>query len=366
MSEFSENDRAHMTRALHLARRGEYSAHPNPMVGCVIVNDGHVVGEGWHAFTGEPHAEINALRAAGERARGATVYVTLEPCSHHGKTPPCADALIDAGVAEVVVAIDDPNPEVNGDGFAKLENAGITVRKGLRTSDAQELIRGFTSRTLRGRPFVTLKIAASLDGCIAMANGESHWITGTEARADVQKLRARCGAIMTGIGTVLADDPSLTVRDDSLDTHGKQPLRAVLDDELRMPPSARMLTLPGDTVVYCTADTAREPLEEAGAEVVRVEAKGGHVDAVSVLKDLGGREINDVLVEAGPVLAGSLLDAGLVDELVIYQAPHIMGSETKCMFQTPRWTALADRKELDIRSVEKIGADSKIVARLEK
>lgn len=366
MGEFSENDRAHMTRALHLALHGQYSAHPNPMVGCVIVNDGHVVGEGWHVVAGEAHAEINALRAAGERARGATVYVTLEPCCHHGKTPPCADALIDAGVAEVVAAIEDPNPEVSGDGLAKLEDAGITVRKGLRTSDAQELIRGFASRALRGRPFVTLKIAASLDGCIAMASGESHWITGTEARADVQKLRARCGAIMTGVGTVLADDPSFNVRDDSLETHGKQPLRAVLDGELRMLPSARMLALPGDTVVYCTTDAARKPLEEAGAEVIRVEPKDGHVDAASVLQDLCRREINDVLVEAGPILAGSLLEAGLVDELVIYQAPHIMGSETKCMFQTPHWTALADRKELDIRSVEKIGADSKIVARLEQ
>ncbi len=366
MSEFSENDRAHMTRALHLARRGQYSAHPNPMVGCVIVNDGHVVGEGWHAVAGEPHAEINALRAAGERARGATAYITLEPCSHDGKTPPCTDALIEAGVVEVVGATEDPNPEVSGGGFHVLEKAGIAVRTGLRKKSARELIRGFASRALRGRPFVTLKIAASLDGCIAMANGESHWITGTEARADVQKLRARSGAIMTGIGTVLADDPSLNVRDDVLETHGKQPLRVVLDDALRMLPSARMLALPGDTVVYCTRDAAREPLEKAGAEVVRVDAKDGHVDAACVLEELGRREINDVLVEAGPILAGSLLEAGLVDELVIYQAPHIMGSETKCMFHTPRWTALADRKELDIQSVDKIGADSRIVARLGK
>lgn len=364
MSDFSEIDRAHMTRALRLARRGRYSAHPNPMVGCVIVNDGEVVGEGWHAVAGGPHAEIHALAEAGDRARGATVYVTLEPCSHHGKTPPCTDALIEAGVAEVIAAIEDPSPEVSGGGFEALGNAGISVRTGLRAGKARKLIRGFSSRACRQRPFVTLKIAASIDGGIAMANGESQWITGTESRADVQRLRARCGAIMTGIGTVIADDPSLTVRDDSLETHGKQPLRVILDNDLRMPSSASMLALHGDTIVYCVEDAKKEALVAAGAEVVKVSARDGQVDAAAVLRDLGSREINEVLVEAGPALAGSLLEAGWVDELVIYQSPHIMGSETKRMFQTPRWTGLADRRELDIRSVERIGADTKITARL--
>ena len=351
-----------MTRALHLARRGQYSAHPNPMVGCVIVNDGHVVGEGWHVVAGEAHAEINALLAAGDRARGATVYVTLEPCSHTGKTPPCTDALIDAGVAEVVVATGDPNPEVNGSGVAALDTAGVKVREGLRNTAARELIRGFESRVSRARPFVTLKIAASIDGCIAMANGQSRWITSTDARADVQKLRARSGAILTGIGTVLADNPSLTVRDESLDTHGKQPLRVVLDGRLRMPSSAKMLELPGATLVYCVDDNDREPLFGAGAEVVRVDDEDGRVSVAAVFEDLAAREVNDVLVETGPTLAGSLLESRLVDELVIYQAPHIMGSETLRMFQTPHWTELGNRLELDITDVSLIGVDTRITA----
>ncbi|NIV18279.1 MAG: bifunctional diaminohydroxyphosphoribosylaminopyrimidine deaminase/5-amino-6-(5-phosphoribosylamino)uracil reductase RibD [Woeseiaceae bacterium] len=352
-----------MTRALRLARRGQYSAHPNPMVGCVIVNGGDVVGEGWHAAAGKAHAEINALEAAGDRAKGGTAYVTLEPCSHHGKTPPCADALIVAGISEVVAAIEDPNPKVAGDGFHALEKAGITVRRGIRSAAARELIRGFAKRVVEGIPFVTLKIAASLDGCIAMANGQSQWITGTEARTDVQKFRARSGAIMSGIGTVLVDDPSLTVRDTSLETHGEQPLRVILDKELRMPLSAEMLALPGSTLLYCVNDSNRDALVQAGAEVVRVDEQDGQVSIAAVLRDLASREINDVLVEAGPTLAGGLLEAEYVDELVIYQAPHIMGSETMRMFRTPHWTELGDRLELNIIEVAQIGDDTRIVAR---
>jgi diaminohydroxyphosphoribosylaminopyrimidine deaminase/5-amino-6-(5-phosphoribosylamino)uracil reductase len=364
MTEFSATDNAHMARALRLAERGQYTAHPNPMVGCVLVRDGAVVGEGWHHIAGDAHAEINALRAAGDKAKGATVYVTLEPCSHHGKTPPCVDALIAAGVSEVVIGLEDPNPEVNGQGLRALAAAGVPTRVGLMKGAISSLIRGFLGRVTRQRPHVRLKMASSLDGCIAMASGESQWITGADARADVQRLRARAGAIMTGIGTVLADDPSLTVRDTSLDTGGKQPLRVVLDKDLRMPLSAEMLGLAGETVVYCCAGKTRQELVDEGAEIVRVAGKRDRVDAEAVLQDLAKREINDVLVEAGPTLAGSLIVDDLVDELVIYQSPHIMGSETRGMFRTPTWTELADRRTLEIADVRRVGKDTRITARL--
>lgn len=364
MSEFSTSDSAHMAQALRLAAHGLNTALPNPMVGCVLVRDGKVVGEGWHKTAGEAHAEINALAAAGEQAKGATAYVTLEPCSHHGKTPPCTAALVDAGIAEVVVALEDPNPNVNGEGLKALAAANVPCRVGLMQGEAETLNRGFISRMTRGMPFVRLKMASSLDGCIAMSSGESQWITGPEARADVQRLRARSGAIMTGIGTVLADDPSLTVRDASLDTDDKQPLRVVLDNDLRMPLSAEMLALAGQTLVYCTHDNKKEALVEAGAKVIKVAAAEERVDAAAVLRDLAAREINDVLVEAGPALAGSLIENELVDELVIYQSPHIMGSETKGMFTTPTWTSLADRKTLDITDVRRVGSDTRITAQL--
>jgi len=353
-----------MARALRLAERGQYAAHPNPMVGCVLVRDETIVGEGWHEAAGEPHAEINALEAAGGSARGSTAYVTLEPCAHHGKTPPCVEALISAGVSNVVVALEDPFPEVAGRGIAALKKAGLGVRVGLMQSSAEQLLTGFLSRITRKRPFVRLKIASSLDGGIAMSNGESQWITGPEARADVQRLRARSGAVMTGIGTILADDPSLTVRDTTIDTRGKQPSRVILDNGLRMPLSAEMLALPGQTLIYCVDDENREALVAAGAEVIKVEAKAGLVDVSVVLGDLAEREVNDVLVEAGPTLAGSLISAGLIDELIIYQAPHIMGSETMGMFDTPAWTELAHRKSLDISDVRRVGADTRITARI--
>jgi len=352
-----------MAHALHLAARGLNTAQPNPMVGCVLVRGGKVVGEGWHETAGEAHAEVNAISAAGEQAKGATAYVTLEPCSHHGKTPPCTAALIEAGIAEVVVALTDPNPAVNGEGIKALAAAGVPCRAGLMQGEAEHLISGFISRMTRGVPFVRLKMAASLDGCIAMSSGESQWITGPDARADVQGLRARSGAIMTGIGTVLADDPSLTVRDSSLNTGDKQPLRVVLDNNLRMPLSAEMLALAGQTLIYCTHDGKRDALVSAGAEVIKVNAVEDRVDAIAVLQDLAAREVNDVLVEAGPGLAGSLIANELVDELVIYQSPHIMGSETKGMFTTPTWTQLADRKSLDITDVRRVGTDTRMTAR---
>lgn len=353
-----------MAHALRLAKRGLYTAHPNPMVGCVLWRDGEVVGTGWHETAGAAHAEVNALNAAGDKARGATAYVTLEPCAHHGKTPPCTDALIKAGVAEVVVGLMDPNPKVNGQGVAALLEAGIATRTGLLQGETEKLLAGFLRRVTCGKPFVRLKMACSIDGRIAMSNGQSQWITGRAARADVQRLRARSGAIMTGIGTVLADDPSLTVRDAGIDTGGRQPMRVVLDDGLRMPLSAEMLALPGKTLIYCNDDRQRQPLIDVGAEVVEVEKCDGHVSAAAVFADLAAREINDVLVEAGPTLAGNLISNELVDELVIYQAPHIMGSETIGMFTTPTWTELADRRALDITDVRRVGNDTRITARL--
>ena len=364
MNEFSRDDVAHMKRALELAERGRFTARPNPVVGCVVVRDGAVIGEGWHARAGEPHAEVNALADAGN-ARGATVYVTLEPCTHHGRTPPCIDALIKAKVGEVVIGALDPSDVVDGAGAAGLRAAGIAVRQGLFAEAAEAQNRGFRSRVAHQRPWVTVKVAASIDGATAMRDGESQWITGAESRADVQRLRAASGAIVTGIGTVLADDPSLNVRDESIPADVPQPIRCVIDSALRMPATARMLSLDGDTVAYCVDDTRREELEAAGATVMMVERSGdGRVVLNEVLRDLAvNRHVNDVLVEAGPELAGAVVEAELFDELVIYQAPHIMSSETKPMFATPALTALAERIELEIENVRRIGADLRITAR---
>ena len=361
---FSHADCTHMARALQLAARGAYSAHPNPMVGCVLVKDGEVVGEGWHEQAGEAHAEIIALRKAGDKANGSTAYVSLEPCAHSGKTPPCTAALIKAGVTKVVAAMEDPYDEVAGCGLEILREAGIETEVGLMQAAAETLNTGFVSRVTRSRPWVRLKIAAGLDGAIAMASGESQWITGPEARNDVQKLRARSGAVMTGIGTVLADDPSLDVRAPDLDTRGLQPLRVVLDSRLSMPLTARMLTLPGNTLICCTGDHDATGLEAAGAEVHEFGAHGEVVNVFEVLAALGEREINDVLVEAGPRLAGYLLEKDLIDELVIYQSPHIMGSNTRGMFTTPAWSVLADRRTLDITDTRRIGIDTRITARV--
>jgi diaminohydroxyphosphoribosylaminopyrimidine deaminase/5-amino-6-(5-phosphoribosylamino)uracil reductase len=359
---FTPADSEYMARALQLARRGLFTAHPNPRVGCVLVKDGRIVGEGWHRKAGEAHAEVAALEDAGADAREATAYVTLEPCSHHGKTPPCADAMIAAGVQGVVAAMEDPNARVSGDGHRALENAGISVRTGLLRDQAAALNAGFLCRMLHGRPFLRLKIAASLDGRTAMANGESQWISSEAARDDVQRLRASSGAVMAGIGTVLADDPGFNVRHDDIDNAGMQPLRVVLDSKLKMPAAARMLSLPGATAVFCTDDTGRSALDAAGASVHVVASRDEGVDLAAVMRKLAELEINDVLVEAGPTLAGSLLAAELVDELVIYQAPHIMGSETRGMFTTPGWQSIDERLNLEIVDVRKIGADLRITA----
>jgi len=362
MPDFSKAESTYMQRAVQLAKNGMFGAHPNPMVGCVLVRDSEIVGEGWHELAGQPHAEINAVRDAGDKANGAIAYVTLEPCVHHGKTPPCSDALIAAGISEVVIARADPNPEVNGKGIQALSAAGIAVRSGLLHKQVDELLAGFLSRMNRGRPRVRLKIACSIDGSIAMADGQSQWITGADARADVQRLRASSGAVMTGIGTVLADDPSLTVRDAVLNPHGRQPLRVVLDSTLRTPLAAAMLALPGATLVFCCDDKKAPALIAAGAEVVKTNGKNGLVDLTAVLHELGKREVNDLLVEAGPIVAGQMLAKGLVDEFIIYQAPHIMGSETQRMFATPQWTKLADRQALRITDTIRLGNDLRITA----
>ena len=362
MSEFSAKEREFMQRSLQLAEQGMFGAHPNPMVGCVLVKNDKIVGEGWHVRAGEAHAEVNAIRDAGDAARGATAYVTLEPCSHHGKTPPCCDALLEAGISQVVVAREDPNPKVDGKGIERLQNAGVIVRSGLMRQQASELVAGFLSRIERGRPRVQLKIACSLDGRIAMASGESQWITGVEARLDVQRLRARAGAIMTGIGTVLADDPSLTVREAAFNPHDRQPLRVILDSNLRTPLAAKMLALPGDTLIFCSPDAGADGLSDAGAEVVKVHTDDGLVDLSSVLQELADRGVNDLLVEAGPSIAGQLIEQKRVDELVIYQAPHILGSETMGMFNTPSWNELADRQALTITDVVQVGNDTRITA----
>ncbi|MEE4161710.1 MAG: bifunctional diaminohydroxyphosphoribosylaminopyrimidine deaminase/5-amino-6-(5-phosphoribosylamino)uracil reductase RibD [Woeseiaceae bacterium] len=355
------DDTRHMARALKLAARGMATAHPNPMVGCVIAKDGQVVGEGWHRRTGEPHAEIVALEAAGTGARDSTVYVSLEPCSHHGRTPPCADALVEAGVARVVAAMVDPNPEVSGRGLERLRAAGIEVASGLLEAEARELNRGFVKRMQTGRPWVQLKIAASLDGGTAMQSGESQWITGPSARADVQRFRAAAGAIMTGVGTVIADDPRLTVRD-GIDA-GRQPLRVVLDSGLRTPLTARMFREPGATRIYYCGAPVREDLEEAGATLVRVAGHRGGVDPAAVLDDLGTLGVNLVMVEAGATLAGSLAADALVDEFVIYQAAQLLGSGTRPMLDTPGWTRLGHRLDLDIIDLRRVGSDIRIIAR---
>lgn len=353
-----------MAHALQLAERGLYSTSPNPRVGSVLVKDGTLLGAGWHERAGEPHAEVHALREAGDRARGATAYVTLEPCSHHGRTPPCADALIKAGVARVVVAMQDPNPLVAGQGLARLRAAGIEVDCGLMEGAARALNIGFLARMARGMPWVRSKIAASLDGRTALNNGASKWITGEAARQDVQHWRARSCAVLTGIGTVLADDPELNVRNIQVP---RQPLRAVVDNGLRLPPAARLLRQPG-VVVYTASSDAQKTaaLEQAGAEVRVLPDARGQVDLPTVLRDLAERGCNEVLVEAGNRLNGALLRAGLVDELVLYLAPQLLGDMARGMAGLGELTGLEQRVNLEWDDVRHVGRDLRIVARIEK
>jgi len=358
---FSADDFQFMARALRLAERGLYTTTPNPRVGCVLVKDGRIVGEGWHERTGGPHAEVVALAAAGTNAQGATAYVSLEPCSHHGRTPPCADSLIAAKVARVVAAMQDPNPQVAASGLRKLREAGIAAEAGILESEARELNIGFVSRMTRGRPWMRVKIAASLDGKTALKNKVSQWITGADARRDGHCWRARSCAVMTGIGTLSDDDPRLTVRD--VETP-RQPLRIVVDSRLRITPEAKILEGGGVLVATATRDEDKNRgLARKGAEVVVLPNVENKVDLLELAKYLAGRGINEVLVEAGLNLNSALLRAGVVDELLIYLAPHILGDVARGMFDLGELTEMNNRLQLNIQETRMIGPDLRILAR---
>ncbi len=371
------SDVEYMQYAIRLAKKGLYTTDPNPCVGSVIVKDGSVVGEGWHQRAGDAHAEINALKQAAGKARDATVFVTLEPCSHTGKTPPCADALIYAGVKKVIVAMKDPNPLVAGSGLKKLQHAGIETEHGLLESQARELNPGFIKRMECGRPFVRVKLAMSLDGRTAMASGESQWISSEASRNDVQRLRAQSSAILTGIETVLADDPSMNVRltaqqlniDPALEAV-VQPKRIVLDGRFRMPADAKIAAREGECTIYTTANNNKDWVDKDCADkdgqhpftIETIETKDGQVDLHALMKDLAKKEINLLHVEAGSVLCGALLKNELVDEIIIYMAPHIMGDNAKGLFHLPELEKMKDRISLKIKDVRSIGSDIRIIA----
>jgi diaminohydroxyphosphoribosylaminopyrimidine deaminase/5-amino-6-(5-phosphoribosylamino)uracil reductase len=357
---FSAIDHALMARALRLADKGAYTTRPNPMVGCVVAQGDRVVGEGWHKKAGGPHAEVHALKAAGEAARGATCYVTLEPCAHSGRTGPCAEALVEAGVVRVVAAMRDPFDRVDGAGLERLRKAGIAVEVGLLEREARELNRGFVSRIVRGRPWVRVKLASSLDGRSALANGDSKWITGEASRADVHRWRARSGAILTGAGTVLADDPSLTVRLGD-DTPFVPPLRVVLDPGLAT--VSRGKVREGDApTLYMHAPDAKPP-RGMTAERVPVPVHRGVFDPQAVMKILAEREINEVHVETGATLAGALLASGLVDELLLYVAPVLLGATARPLFDGLDVATMAERLELEILETRRLGPDLRILLR---
>ena len=351
-----------MGEALSLAGKGLWTTSPNPRVGCVIVKDGEVIGRGWHEKAGEAHAELNALREAGARAAGATVYVTLEPCNHHGRTPPCADALAAARPARVVAAMQDPNPQVAGSGLEKLRAAGIAVDCGLLQLEAAELNLGFVARMTRGRPWVRMKIAATLDGRTALANGRSQWITGPDARRDGHAWRARACALLTGIGTVRDDDPQLTVRDVA---SPRQPLRVEVDSKLQIAADARILEGGGLLVFSAVEDGEKiKALADRGAEVVVLANPQGKTDLTAIMRELARRGMNEVHVESGSKLNGSLLAAGVVDELLLYYAPSLLGDAARGMFNLPEFVALEQKISLRFHDVRRIGDDLRILARL--
>lgn len=363
---FSADDHKYMSRALFLAKKGIYTTAPNPNVGCVLVKEGEIVGEGWHEKAGEPHAEINALKQAGGKAEGATAYVTLEPCCHYGKTPPCTDALIKAKVKRVVAAMIDPHSKVAGQGLKQLESVGVFVERGLLEEQAKELNLGFIKRMQKRLPYVRCKLAMSLDGRTAMASGESKWITSAAAREDVQYLRARSSAILTGVGTVLADDPSMTVRLDDIDV--QQPIRIVVDTNLSMPTDAKMLKEPGQTVLMtCSADEhIAQALKGAGADIHMMPYCNTSVDLASVLQELSDMYINDVLLETGATLSGAMLQAGLIDELIIYMAPVLMGNNARGLFALRGLETMQDKIELEITDTRLVGQDLRITAKVKQ
>ena len=364
----STNDHAWMALALQLARRGLYSTHPNPRVGCVIVKDDELIGEGWHVRAGEPHAEVHALRQAGERARGATAYVTLEPCSHHGRTPPCADALVKAGVGRVVAAMQDPNPQVAGRGLERLRSVGIEVASGVLESEARALNVGFIKRMETGLPYLRAKLAMSLDGRTAMASGESQWITGPAARAEVQRLRARSSVVLTGADTVLMDNARLTVRaaelglDEELTAlaMGRQPLRVLVDGQLRVPLDAPFFQA-GPVWVASSRSGPAAAYEAAGHELLTSMNEAGRVDLHGLLRELAARGANEVLLEAGPRLAGAFAALGLIDEYQIFVAAKFLGSSARPLLDLPL-ERMSEAPELVIKDMRAVGADWKIIA----
>jgi len=360
MNGFDEHDRMHMRRALELAARGLFTTTPNPRVGCVIVRDGRVIGEGWHERAGEAHAEVRALADAqgrGETAAGATLYVTLEPCNHHGRTPPCVDTLLGAAIGRVVMAMPDPNSIAAG-GAERLRAAGVRVEAGLFEEEARELNPGWLKRLSDGRPWVRVKIAASLDGKTALDDGTSQWITGPAARADGHRWRARACAIVTGIGTVMQDDPQLSVR--GVDTP-RQPLKVVVDRRGELPAKARVLE--NGRVLIVTAEDPRR--DWPNAETLVLRGPDGRVDLGAMLRYLAQCEINEIHVEAGAKLNGALLAEGVVDELLIYLAPSIIGDPARGMFALPSpLSRLAARVPLAVGAVERLGEDLRIVARV--
>ncbi len=363
---FSAVDHEMMARALRLAELGLNSTTPNPRVGCVIVNNGQIVGEGWHRRAGEEHAEVHALRAAAGWARGATAYVTLEPCSHHGRTPPCSDALLTAGIGRVVAAMADPNPLVAGQGLASLRAAGVLAEEGLLAVEARELNIGFVARMSRARPWLRMKVAASLDGKTALKNGVSQWLTSADARQDGHRWRARACAMLTGIGTVRHDDPQLNVRGlEGLASDSRQPLKVVVDSRLELPLDARLLRGGGGVLLAAAVagSTRIAALERVGAEVLLLPGPDGRVDLVALLAELARRGINEVHAEAGFHLSGALLAAGLVDELLLYLAPCLVGDAARGMFDLPALQSLAGKRSLLIRDLRSLGPDLRLLAR---
>ncbi|HZV99432.1 MAG TPA: bifunctional diaminohydroxyphosphoribosylaminopyrimidine deaminase/5-amino-6-(5-phosphoribosylamino)uracil reductase RibD [Methylophilaceae bacterium] len=363
---FSAADHEYMTRALRLAEQGMYTTMPNPRVGCVIAKDGNIIGEGFHLRAGEPHAEVHALRVAGEVARDADVYITLEPCSHYGRTPPCTDALIQAGVRRVVAAMQDPNPRVSGQGLKNLASHQIETACGLMEAQARSLNPGFISRMTRGRPFVRSKMAASLDGKTSLANGVSQWITGGAARRDVQHWRARSCAILTAFPTVDFDDPAMTVRLPELieKKQGSQPLRVVVDSRLKISAQAKILQDGNVLIAYADdPDSKAEGLKQTGAELLQLPDTNGQVCLLSLLKALAEREINEVLVEAGAGLNGALQELNLIDEFLIYYAPILMGEAGKGMFSMTALTQMSQRIQLEIMDIRQVGKDIRVQAR---
>lgn len=365
----SELDHAWMARALQLARKGLYSTHPNPRVGCVIVKDGQVIGEGWHVRAGEPHAEVHALRQAGEAARGATAYVSLEPCSHHGRTPPCAEALVEAGVARVVAAMQDPNPQVAGRGLARLRSVGIEVACGVLEGEARALNAGFVKRMESGLPYLRAKLAMSLDGRTAMASGESQWITGPAARAEVQRLRAQSSVVLTGADTVLMDAARLTVRGAELSLDEERtalalqrpPLRVLVDGRLRVPLDAPFFQA-GPALVVSADDAGRgEAYAAAGHELLVLPGPEGRVDLHALLLELGRRGVNEVLLEAGPRLAGAFAALGLIDEYRLFVAAKFLGSSARPLLDLPL-DRMSEARELKITGIRAVGDDWLMVA----